>query len=267
MFELLRIRFMAVVLVATASLGLAACDLLAAAPDDQTHRFVIQADLAQLEALTDEDTSLDDLLAESAQVISRRVDSTGSRIRSISYTADGAIVLEVSGPVDGAALSALIGPTGELEFRMVDSSALPMDLYDGIAPPGSEILRMADENYDQPLAVRRLGGISGERLTSAVTGMDPMTNEPVVNLAFDERGGRQLARLTSENVGGQMAVVLDDEVLMAPIINEPVLGGQLQVAGGFTVEEADQLAIILNSGALPPTPFTLVEEIVLPQSR
>lgn len=263
MSEQLRARLAALLLVATASLGLAACDLLATAPEDPTHRFVIQADLAELEALVDEDTSLDDLLAESTEVISRRVDSTGSRIRSISYTADGTIMLEVTGPVDGAAVSALIGPTGELEFRMVDSNALPMDVNDGIAPPGSEILRMSDENYDQPLAVRRLGGISGQRLTSAMTGMDPITNEPVVNLAFDERGGAQLARLTSENVGRQMAVVLDDEVLMAPIINEPVLGGRLQVAGGFTVEEADRLAIILNSGALPPTPFTLVEESVI----
>lgn len=262
MLDIIRARLAVLVMIMVASLGLAACDQLAAAPENPTHRFVIQADLAELEAMTDEDTSLDDLLVESTEVISRRVDVTGSRIRSISYTAEGAIVLEVSGPVDGAALAALIGPTGDLAFRMVDPNALPIDVIEGIAPPGSEILPMADESSGTQLAVRRLGGISGDTVVSATAGFDDYSEQPVVYIGFDERGAAQLARLTTEHVGQQMAVVLDDEILMAPVIHEPILGGQLQVAGGFTTESASELAIILSSGMLP-TPFTLVEETVI----
>lgn len=263
MLDFIRTRLAVLAMIMVASLGLVACDQLAAAPENPTHRFVIQTDLAELEAMTDEDTSLDDLLVESTEVISRRVDGTGANVHSITYTGEGAIVLETSGLVDGSALAALIGPTGELAFRMVDPDAMQLDVYNGIAPPGSEILRMTPENYDHPLAVRRLGGIRGDWVVRAYAGIAEYSGDPVVNIEFNDRGTAQLAQLTSENVGRQMAVVLDDEILMAPIINEPILSGALLVAGGLTTESANELAIILNSGVLP-TPFTLIEENVIP---
>ncbi|MEL1251691.1 preprotein translocase subunit SecD [Aurantiacibacter gilvus] len=259
MFDLIRTRLAALLLVAAASLGLAACDLAAAPAQEPTKRFVIQADLDEIAQSAGDENSVDDLLAESMEVIRRRV---GSNFHSITYEGDGRIVLETSGSVEGSALAALIGPTGELDFRMVDPDALPMDVIEGIAPPGSEILPMADDLHGGSMAVRRLGGISGGLVVSARPAIDENSGQPVLHISFDQRGQEQLARLTTENVGRQMAVVFDDEILMAPIIHEPILSGSLQVAGGFTEESANELAIILASGMLP-TPFTLVEETVI----
>ncbi|HEX9806684.1 MAG TPA: protein translocase subunit SecD, partial [Alteraurantiacibacter sp.] len=109
------------------------------------------------------------------------------------------------------------------------------------------------------IAVERLGGIRGDNLTNAQQSFDPQTNEPVVSITFDADGTRRFARLTSENVGRPFAMILDGKVLSAPNINEPILGGQAQISGSFTVDTANQLAISLRSGALP-VDLTVVQE-------
>ena len=110
-----------------------------------------------------------------------------------------------------------------------------------------------------PIAVRRLGGIRGDKLTNAQASFDPQTNEPVVSITFDRDGGARFARLTQENVNKPFAIILDGEVLSAPNINEPILGGSAQISGSFTTESANQLAIALRSGALP-VELKVVEE-------
>ena len=126
---------------------------------------------------------------------------------------------------------------------------------------GSEIFPYAESSQfaGQSVAVRRLGGIRGDNLTGAQQGFDPQTNEPVVNIQFDQQGGARFARLTTENVNRPFAIILDGEVLSAPNINEPILGGQAQISGGFTVDTANNLAISLRSGALP-VDLTVIEE-------
>lgn len=265
MFDLIRTRIAAVLLLAVASLGFASCDSLAALTqaDNPTHRFVIEADLERIAEMTGAEADLDAIMQESMDVITRRVEGAGGHTQSITYQGDGVVVLETSGLEGGADLVELIGSTGELDFRMVDHTAPYADVIEGIAPPGSEVLPMAEGDYASPLAVRRLGGISGATITSAVPGLDSMTDQPVISITFNERGAAQLAELTRNNVGQQMAIVLDDLILSAPVIQEPIFGGSLQLAGGFTVEGADRLAVMLNSGALP-APFTLAEENVIP---
>jgi preprotein translocase subunit SecD len=110
-----------------------------------------------------------------------------------------------------------------------------------------------------PIAVRRLGGIRGDKLTNAQASFDAQTNEPVVSITFDRDGGARFARLTQENVNKPFAIILDGEVLSAPNINEPILGGSAQISGSFTTESANQLAIALRSGALP-VELKVVEE-------
>ena len=107
--------------------------------------------------------------------------------------------------------------------------------------------------------MKRLGGISGDKLTDAGQGFDPDTNAPVVNITFDAEGGSRFASLTQNNVGRPFAIILDGEVLSAPNINEPILGGSAQISGNFTVDSANQLAIALRSGALP-VELKVVEE-------
>src|SRR5690606_4827948 len=125
-------------------------------------------------------------------------------------------------------------------------------------PAGTEILYSADEPK-VPYLVERRVMVGGDRLRSASPGFDQRTGEPVVNFRFDSIGGRQFGEVTRDNVGRPFAIVLDNEVISAPRINEPIMGGQGQISGNFTVKEAANLAILLNSGALP-VDITVLEE-------
>src|SRR5690606_23738041 len=200
-------------------------------------------------------------MESATEVVRKRIDALGTREPTIIRQGDDRIVVQVPGLEDPQALKDLLGQTAELEFKLVDQSALPADLAQGIAPPGSQIFPYAAESdfAGQSIAVRRLGGIRGDSLTNAVQGFDQQTNEPVVNITFDAQGGARFARLTSENVNKPFAIILDGEVLSAPNINQAILGGSAQISGGFTVETANQLATALRSGALP-VELTVVEE-------
>ena len=170
-------------------------------------------------------------------------------------------MVQVPGLEDPEALKALLGQTAQLEFKLVDLTALPENVAAGIAPPGSEIFPYAPGSGREGSfeAVRRLGGIRGDNLTSATAGVSPETNQNVVNIGFDTQGGAKFAKLTRENVGKPFAIILDGQVLSAPNINEPILGGRAQISGSFTAESANNLAIALRSGALP-VPLEVVEE-------
>ena len=195
------------------------------------------------------------------EVVRRRIDALGTREPTIIRQGDDRIVVQVPGLEDPDALKELLGQTAELEFKLVDTSALPADVAQGIAPPGSEIVPGAPGSDYQgaSIAVRRLGGIRGNSLTDAQQSFQSQTNQPVVSITFDSQGSRRFADLTTQNVNRQFAIILDGEVLSAPNINEPILGGQAQISGGFTVDTANQLAISLRSGALP-VDLTVIEE-------
>ncbi|MFN3517172.1 MAG: protein translocase subunit SecD [Novosphingobium sp.] len=194
-------------------------------------------------------------------VVRKRIDSLGTREPTIIRQGANRIVVQVPGLSDPAALKALLGQTAKLEFRMVDLSADPTLVAQGIAPPGSELLPWANPEKDGTgrLAVKRYGGIKGDQLTNAVASNDSRTNEPIVQITFDQAGGAKFARLTTENVGKPFAIILDGKVLSAPNIQEPILGGQARISGSFTTQSANQLAIALVSGALP-VDLKVVEE-------
>src|SRR5581483_3300429 len=101
--------------------------------------------------------------------------------------------------------------------------------------------------------------VSGADLTDAQAGFDQRTGEPVVNFRFDTAGARRFAQVTQENVGRPFAIVLDNKVISAPVIREPILGGSGQISGSFTVQQANDLAILLRAGALP-APLTVIEQ-------
>ena len=203
----------------------------------------------------------DQAMDSAKEVISRRIDALGTREPTIIRQGDNRIVVQVPGLQNPEQVKELVGKTAKLEFKLVDLTALPADVQQGIAPPGSEIVPYAagSDAPGQLLAVERLGGIRGDNLTGAQQSFDPQTNEPVVTIQFNTDGGRRFAKLTSENVGKPFAIILDGEVLSAPNINEPIRGGTAQISGGFTVDAANQLAISLRSGALP-VDLAVVEE-------
>ena len=199
------------------------------------------------------DRALDGAMEGAREVLIKRIDALGTREPTILQQGDTRIVVQVPGLTDPQELKELVGKTAKLEFKLVDQTALPTDVAQGIAPPGSEIFPYVDAGVDAGRfeAVRRIGGIQGDSLTGAQAGVNQQTNEDVVNIQFDSQGTQKFAKLSSENVGQRFAMILDGEVLSAPVFNEPILGGNAQISGSFTAETANQLAIALQSGALP----------------
>lgn len=215
--------------------------------------------LAQTDAGVNQ--AIDDAMDGAVEVVRTRVDALGTREPTIIRQGDTRIVVQVPGLKDPKGLIDLVGKTAELEFKLVDLNALPSNIEAGIAPPGSEIVPFAPgtPGAGSPLAVKRLGGIRGDNLTDANAGIDQQNGQNIVNIAFDAQGGAKFAKLTTENVGKPFAIILDGQVLSAPNINEPIIGGRAQIAGSFTADSANQLAIALRSGALP-VPLAVVEE-------
>ncbi len=220
-----------------------------------TQRVVLTATSAGLNA------AINTAMESAAEVVRVRVDKLGTREPTIIRQGDNRIVVQVPGLENPEALIELVGETAALEFKLVDSDALPTNVQAGIAPPGSEIFPYAAEsNFAGGFeAVERLGGIRGDNLIDAQAGKNPQTNEDVVNITFDSQGATKFAKLSTENVGNRFAIILDGEVISAPSFNEPILGGSAQISGSFNADSASKLAIQLSSGALP-VPLTVVEE-------
>jgi preprotein translocase subunit SecD len=209
------------------------------------------------------DFAVSQAMDTATEVVRKRIDALGTREPTIIRQGSERIVVQVPGLKDPAALKSLLGQTAKLEFKLVDGTAPSADVAQGIAPPGSEIVPCADQQAcpggAPRIAVKRLGGIKGDQLTNAQQTFEQQTNQPVVSITFDQAGGAKFAKLTTENVEKPFAIILDGKVISAPNIKGPILGGNAQISGSFTVDTANQLAISLRSGALP-VDLKVVEE-------
>jgi len=198
---------------------------------------------------------------QSIQIVERRVNELGTVEPLIQRQGNDRILVQVPGLQDPQRLKELLGKTAKLDFRMVDQSMSVETALQTRAPPESEILKGTRREGGQYLIERRVL-VSGGDLTDAKATFDQRTSEPVVSFTFNSSGARKFAAATQENVGRPFAIVLDNEVISAPVIREPILGGQGQISGNFTVESANDLAILLRAGALP-APLTIIEERVV----
>jgi protein-export membrane protein SecD len=155
----------------------------------------------------------------------------------------------------------LLGKTAKLTFQLVDLSVTPEDARRGRLPAGDEVLPAADDSRGRggegAYVVRKRAVITGENLVDAQPTFQ--NNEPVVNFKFDSVGARRFGDVTRENVGKPFAIVLDGHVISAPVIREPILGGSGIISGSFTVQSANDLALLLRAGALP-APLVILEE-------
>ncbi|MCG8491961.1 MAG: protein translocase subunit SecD, partial [Sneathiellales bacterium] len=147
----------------------------------------------------------------------------------------------------------LLGRTAQMTFHLVDTAASPTDSR---VPAGSRRLPSMTEG-DPPYVVKNRVMVSGENLEDAQATYDQ--GRPVVTIRFNGIGGKQFGRTTSENVGRPFAIVLDGQVISAPRINEPILGGSALISGSFSVQEAQELALLLRAGALP-APLKVIEQ-------
>lgn len=175
---------------------------------------------------------------------------------SVRRDGSDTVVVDLPRRTDTAHLKAVLVAPGKLSIRFIDTSVSADEARRGGIPPQSELLSGSD---GAPFLVEKRVAIAGDYLVDAQPGFDQRTNEPVVSFRFNSAGTRQFARITTEGVGRPMAIVVDGVVLAAPIIREPITGGSGQISGGFTVERANDLAVMLRSGALP-VPLTVVAE-------
>ncbi len=195
---------------------------------------------------------------QSLEVVRRRIDELGTREPAIQRQGEDRILVQVPGERDPSNIKELLGRTARLTFHMVDMEASLADAEAGRLPPGTLLVPSADPDDGVPAwVVQRRAELSGENLVDAQPTFQD--NQPVVSFRFDNTGARRFATLTQQNTGRLFAIVLDDEVISAPRIREPILGGSGIISGNFTVESANQLAILLRAGALP-APLTILEE-------
>jgi preprotein translocase subunit SecD len=195
---------------------------------------------------------------QSITIIEKRVNQLGTVEPLIQRQGVDRILVQVPGLQDPTRLKALLGQTAKMDFRMVDTSVPPEQALRGGVPADSEVLPSAD-SPNTPYVIKKQVLVSGGDLTDAQPGFDQRNNQPIVSFKFNSSGSRKFAQATTDNVKQPFAIVLDNKVISAPVIQEPITGGQGQISGNFTVQQANDLAILLRAGALP-APLTIIEE-------
>ncbi|MBB3947685.1 SecD/SecF fusion protein [Rhizobium skierniewicense] len=197
-------------------------------------------------------------VSQSIEVVRRRVDEVGTTEPLIQRQGTDRIIVQVPGLQDPQRLKSLLNQTAKLSFRMVDTSMPVQEAMNGRPPATSEILYSQDDP-PVPYLVERRALVSGDNLVDSQASFNQQNNEPVVTFRFDSRGAQRFAQATQQNVGKPFAIILDNQVISAPVIREPIIGGSGQISGNFSVQGANDLAVLLRAGALPAT-LTVVEE-------
>ena len=203
-------------------------------------------------------------LQQSVEILRRRIDETGTREPTIQRQGDTRVLVQVPGLKDPERLKAIIGKTAKLTFQLVDVENSVSEARErGRVPPGSVLLEATEEDravgrQDAYLVKRRVL-VSGEDLVDAHQSFEQRTNQPVVSFRLNARGAKKFGDVTTKNVGRPFAIVLDRKVISAPVIREPIITGSGQISGSFTVQSAQDLALLLRAGALP-APIKILEE-------
>lgn len=197
-------------------------------------------------------------LSQAIEVVERRVNALGTTEPIVQRQGDDRILVQVPGLQNPQRLKDIIGQTAKLTFQMVDTSVPVQDAMKNRPPPGDSILYSQDDP-PIPYLVENRVIVSGEDLSNATPTYNSQTNEPVVSFTFNSRGATRFGQATQQNVGKPFAIVLDNQIISAPVIREPILGGSGQISGNFTAESANDLAVLLRAGALPAK-LTIIEE-------
>jgi preprotein translocase subunit SecD len=207
---------------------------------------------------------------QALETIRNRIDQFGVAEPDIRRQGENRILVQLPGIQDTQRAKDLIGKTALLEFKLVDETHDVNAALQGSIPPGSEILYKVDEDRATkrttrtPFLLKKSALLTGAALTDARVQLDSQYGEPYVSIEFDKTGARTFERLSGENVGKRLAIVLDNKVYSAPTIQEKIAGGKARITGRFSMDEARDLAIILRAGALPAPVTTLEERTVGP---
>ncbi len=189
----------------------------------------------------------DQTLSQSIEIVRRRVDESGTKESSIARQGDDRIIIQIPGLTSPDRIKELLGKTAKLSFHLVDPTG----------GAGSRLLPLTEEP-GQKIAIERRAILTGDMLTSAQPSTD-IGGGPVVSFALNGNGAKRFCDVTRDNTNKPFAIVLDNEVISAPRINEPICGGQAQISGNFTIQETYDLSVLLRAGALP-APLKIIEE-------
>ena len=201
---------------------------------------------------------------QALETIRNRIDQFGVAEPDIRRQGEKRILIQLPGISDPERAKDLIGRTALLEFKLVDDAHDVNAAVKGDVPAGSEVLYRVEKNAEtgrvtkQPFLLKKRTLLTGANLTNARVDFDQF-NVPFVSITFDKRGARDFERITGDNVNKRLAIVLDDKVESAPVIQEKIAGGKARITGNFTLDEAKDLAIVLRAGALP-APVNILEE-------
>lgn len=197
-------------------------------------------------------------IEQSLEIVRKRIDEVGVAEPSIQRMGLDRIVVQLPGVQDPGHIKKLLGSTAKLSFHLLDKNTPFLTAGQSHSQAAGKRVLAAAEG-DGHYVVERNALVQGERLVDARAATDPQTGRPVVSFRFDPLGAQQFGKATTENVGMPFAIVLDNKVLSAPVIQEPILGGSGQISGSFTAEETATLSALLRAGALP-APLHVIEE-------
>ncbi len=195
---------------------------------------------------------------QSIDIVRRRIDELGTKEPQIQRQGLDRIAIQLPGVQDPSEIRDLMGKTAKMSFHLVDEGISPQAAQMGKLPPDSMLLTGEETGY---IVVKRSAVVGGESLEDARGSYDE-NGSPVVSFTFKSIGAKKFANVTRENVNRRLAIVLDGKVISAPVINSPITGGKGIITGNFTVQTANDLALLLRSGALP-APLEVAEERVV----
>lgn len=204
-------------------------------------------------------------IEHSLETIRNRVDQFGISEPEIIPEGDNRIIVQLPGIKDPERAKSLLGKTALLEFKIVDDEGSLEEALRGNIPEGDMIAygiradRSTGERGSIPYLLKSKALLTGASLETAKVQISDRYGEPNVSIKFNSQGAADFDRITADNVRRRLAIVLDGKVYSAPVIQERISGGQAQVTGSFTMDEARDLAIILRAGALP-APVNILEE-------
>jgi preprotein translocase subunit SecD len=193
------------------------------------------------------------------ETINRRINALGTAESTVVRQGRDRILVQYPGLQDTASLKKLLGETAVLSFHEVNTQLSVEDVRQQGRPPAGWRIFPSDEAGGPAYLLRETPVVRGDELVDAQPGFDQQNNQPIITFRFNQQGARKFGRFTQEHVGQPFAIVLDDKVLSAPVIQTAILGGTGQISGNFTVDSANTLAVQLRSGALP-VKLTVVEE-------
>ena len=188
-------------------------------------------------------------MEQSLEIIRSRIDELGTREPTIIAQGEQRILIELPGIKNPKRIKEIIGTTAKLTFRFIADNNAKKTSYE----------KLQTKNELETYNVQKKLVLSGEHLTDAQPGFDNLNNTSVVNFKLDSFGAKKFAYATKNNIGKRLAIIIDNKVVSAPVVRDAITTGNGQISGSFSVEEANNLAIVLRSGALP-APMSIIEE-------